>query len=289
MLYAHLKNSSVIFTKYLSRVLKITNTDYFLPKIHALTGDILMSTGTTQPMLIRGVCEKTGEKSDYVAKYKNSPRMSVESSCRELIAAFIAMELELHIADPVLINVTPEFVETLVGKEGYKYANNSLGINFGCKYFKGYWEFVKGEMPNDKQYDAAEKIYAFDIFISNVDRRVDKQNMLTDGENVLIFDHELAFSFVMDIIKNPTPWIIGTNDLTWIKNHYFYSILKQNEHNFDIFVDNFSVLDSNFWDKLFVLIPDEWNTTQLKDIQYNILSLVKNKQQFLDQLYKSLS
>ncbi|MBK8521463.1 MAG: hypothetical protein IPL54_11560 [Chitinophagaceae bacterium] len=61
--------------------------------------------------------------------------MSIESSSRELIAAFIAMELELHVAEPVLVNVTPEFVETLIGKDGYKFASNSIGLNFGLQVF----------------------------------------------------------------------------------------------------------------------------------------------------------
>ncbi len=268
---------------------KITDKEYFLPTIQALSGDTLLGTGTTKPMLIRGVCTTTGEKSDYVAKFKNSPRMSIESSSRELIAAFIAMELELHVAEPVLVNVTPEFVETLIGKDGYKFASNSIGLNFGCKYFTGYWEFIKGQNPNDNQYEEAEKIYAFDIFIANPDRRVDKQNMLTDGDKVLIFDHELAFSFVMDIIKNPTPWLIGPADLSWIKNHYFYNILKQNKHNFDTFVESFNVLDSNFWSKVNVLIPKEWVTSQVNEIQSNLELLVKNRNHFLEQLYKSLS
>jgi hypothetical protein len=270
-------------------VTKITDQNYFLPTIHALTGDKLLGNGTTKPMLIRGVCTTTMEKSDYVVKYKNSPRMSIEASCRELIAAFIAKEIELNVADPVLINITSEFVETLVGKDGYKFANNSIGVNFGCKYFSGYWEFIKGQALNDNQYEQAEKIYAFDIFIANPDRRVEKQNMLTDGDKVLIFDHELAFAFVMDIIKNPTPWIIGPADLSWIKKHYFYSVLKQNEHNFDTFVENFSVLDKKFWTKVNVLIPKEWVTSQVNEIQKNIGLLVNNRQRFLEQLYNTLS
>lgn len=268
---------------------KITDQNYFLPTIQALSGDKLLGSGTTKPMLIRGVCTTTGEKSDYIAKFKNSPRMSIESSSRELIAAFIAKELGLHVADPVLVNITPEFVETLVGKDGFKFASNSIGLNFGCKYFPGYWEFIKGQMPNDNQYKEAEKIYAFDIFIANPDRRVEKQNMLTDGDKVLIFDHELAFSFVMDIIKNPTPWLIGPADLSWIKNHYFYNILRQNEHNFDTFVESFNVLDNNFWANVNVLIPKEWVTSQVNEIQINLELLVKNRNNFLEHLYKSLS
>ena len=39
--------------------------------------------------------------------------MTPESSCRELLAAFIAMELDLHVAEPALVVISEEIVETL--------------------------------------------------------------------------------------------------------------------------------------------------------------------------------
>lgn len=270
-------------------MIKITNDTYFLPTVEALYGIDELGSGTTKPMLIRGVCRTTHEKSDYVVKYRNAPRMSVEASCRELLASFIAKELEMNVAEPALINVSPEFVDSLRGKEGYKNANNSFGINYGSKFFgQGFFEFLQNQKLNEKQYGQAEQIFALDIFISNADRRKDKQNMLTDGEKIMIFDHELAFGFVMDIIKNPTPWLISDADKSWIKNHFFYPALKDNEQNFDTFVESFEVLDKNFWDKADILIPQEWKTKQVDDIKNNLTSLINNKSIFLQQLNKVL-
>ena len=281
-------NQKYIFVE-IQKMLKITDKDYFLPTIEALNGIRLLGTGTTQPMLIRGICTKTYEKSDYVVKYCNAPRMSIESSARELIAAFIARELELNVVEPAIINVSNDFVDTLRGNEGFKSASNSVGINFGCKFVTGMMEFLKNQQLSEKQFGEAERIFALDVFISNADRRKDKQNMLTDGEKVLIFDHELAFGFVLDIIKNKTPWIISESDKTWIKNHYFYPSLKENDHNFDKFVDSFKVLDENFWVKSDVLMPSAWKSTQLDEIKSNLTSLVANKEIFLEQLCKVLS
>ncbi len=269
--------------------MKLTDPDYFLPEIFALSGDKVLSAGTTQPMLIRGVCKKKGEKSDYVVKFICSPRMSIMSSCSELVAAFIGLELGLNIAEPAIIDITHDFVETLRGKDGYKNASNSIGLNFGCKYVPGLMEFASRQQLNDSLYEQAEHVFSFDIFISNVDRRVDKPNMLTDGENLLLFDHELAFGFVMDIIKNPTPWVISESDLGWIKNHYFYPVLKGNEHNFDNFIDKLEVLNEVFWDKLQKVIPEVWLTDHFQKIKNNLTSLVLHKDQFKEQLNKILS
>jgi hypothetical protein len=269
-------------------MIKITNKEYFLPTIDALTRIERMSSGATQPLLLRGVCTKTGLKNDYVTKFRSSARMSNEASARELIAAFIAMQLGLQVAEPVLINITPEFTDTLVNKNEHRVASDSSGLNFGCRYLAGYREFIIGQKLNDNQYEVAQNIYAFDVFISNPDRRIDKQNMLTDGNNVLIFDHELAFSFIMAITKSPSPWLISPADLNWIKNHFFYNILKEFKPNFANFVENLSGLNSDFWAKLTDLIPNAWTTYQIGQIQTNLQSIVENRKYFLEQLNLSL-
>ena len=269
---------------------KITDKHYYLQKVDALNGIELLSTGTTQPMLIRGVCEQTGEKSDYVIKYRRSPRMSVESSAFELIAAFIAKELELDVPEPALINVSPEFVDTLRGKEGFIFANNSIGLNFGCSFLGyGFMQLLQNQKLTESQFEQAIKIFAFDILISNADRNINKPNLLTNGEKIFIFDHELAFGFVRDIIKSPKPWIIRDVDLTWIKSHFFYLILKGSEPNFDNFFESFEVLNDNFWDTVNTLIPDEWAPIQLIEIRKYLCALVSNRNVFLQQLIKVLS
>jgi hypothetical protein len=268
---------------------KITEKDYFLPEIFALSGDTLFPYGTTQPMLIRGVCKKTGAKDDYVVKFKGSPRMSPISSCSELIASIIAMELDLYVPDPVLVEISPDFIETIRGKDGYKNASNSIGINFGCKYITGLMELTNRQRLTDGQYNHAVQIFPFDIFISNADRRIEKPNMLTDGEKFLLYDHELAFGFIMDIIKNPTPWIITDSEESWIRSHYFYPYLQKSEHNFNTFVDKLSIINDYFWERLLLVIPHEWRGGHIERIRDNLSLLVINREHFLNEIRRILS
>lgn len=216
--------------------------------------------------------------------------MSVQSLCRELLAAFIAKELDILVAEPVVIDVSKEFVETLVGHPGYRTASNSIGLNFGCQYIEGLLPLTNSQPLNDNQYTEAVKIFALDVFISNADRNINKPNAgTTDGNNIVIFDHELAFGFVMDIIKNNTPWIFSEADKGWIKNHYFYSVLMGSEHDFEGFVDMFDRLDNNFWSVATSLIPSEWHCSQINEIQTKLVQLVENKSTFLDELNKITS
>jgi hypothetical protein len=268
---------------------KITDNDYFLPEILALYKTRDLNTGSTEPIIIRGICKKTHIKSDYVVKFKNGPRMSNQSLCNELVASFIGMELGLNVAESAIVEINEDFVETLKGKKGHSNALKSIGLNFGCKYVEGVSTFLNNQNLTPGQYSNAQHIFSFDIFISNVDRRIDKPNMLTDGENILIIDHELAFSFIYEIFQNPTPWLIRPDDMTWISNHFFYSKLRGNEHNFDIFVDKLTTLDDVFWDKLFHFVPDDWISDHIIKIKNNLSLLVENRIEFKEELKRILS
>lgn len=268
--------------------MKITDANYLLRHIEALQGFSTLGSGTTEPMLIRGVCTTTGEKADYVIKFVNSPRMSVEASSRELIASFMAMELELNVPEPAIINVTQPFVETLRGHQGYKAAANSIGKNFGCRYIEGFMELLWNQKLSEGQLDQARKIFAFDMLILNTDRRTNKPNLLSDGEKIIIFDHELAFGFVFDLITNNTPWIFSDADKHWIENHFFYSTLKSNKYQFEDFIQQFNQLNENFWDKAIVLLPENWRKDQVYFIRTRMTELLSHRQEFLDSLYKIL-
>ncbi len=268
--------------------MKITDTDYFLPIIEAVIAFEEFSTGRNKPLPIRGFCHKTFKKDDYVVKFKSSPEMTVEASCRELLGSFIAMELGLSVPKPVLINISHDFIQLLKEKPNFDVANNSIGLNFGCVFERGYYEILRNQHLSDTQKNQVSHIFAFDVFISNADRRMDKPNLLTNGNNVMIFDHELAFGFVFDIFKNTNPWIIRPQDKDWIQNHFFFPYLKNKFPNFTVFVGQLTLLDDSFWERAFLLIPDEWKTEQLNEIKSYLQALITRKDVFLQALQNVL-
>lgn len=126
------------------------------------------------------------------------------------------------------------------------------------------------------------------MLILNTDRRTNKPNLLSEGEKIIIFDHELAFGFVFDLISNNTPWIFTNADKPWIENHFFYSTLKSNKYQFEDFMEQFRQLNENFWDKVFVLLPENWRKDQVNFIRSRMTDLLFHKLEFLDSLYKIL-
>ena len=270
--------------------MKITDPEYTLPLIHALNYRRLLGSGTTEPILLLGVDETTGQRGDFVAKLSNGPRMTANACCRELICAWIGHELSFNTVEPVVVNISVDFVDTMAGAQGWRNAANSVGLNFGCKYVPGYMEFVRNQKLNDIQAATAQHIFALDLFIANPDRRVDKPNMPTNGQDILIFDHELAFSFVMDLpfMRNKTPWQLRSTDREWIENHYFYSYLKRTQIDFSAFVEKFSALDAQFWTRLKQLLPPIWLNEQVDIIQEYLTSIVNHRAEFSAQLTQVL-
>lgn len=98
--------------------MRFSDIEYSLPQIEALRAGHILMTGTTLPMILEGVDRVTGERGQFVVKFKNANRMSLTSSARELIAAWIALELELPVVEPSIIHISDKFVESLIGRDG---------------------------------------------------------------------------------------------------------------------------------------------------------------------------
>ncbi len=269
-------------------MLKITNPDYFLPSIVALAGGKVFDTGANKPQVVRGVCEQTGEKSDYVVKYLGAERMYPQACARELIASCIANEMNFLVPEPAVINITDEFVESLRGNDAFGMASRSIGYNYGSKYMKAYQQFVTGQKFSEGLHQKAVDLFAFDLFISNSDRTHLKPNMNTDGENILIFDHELAFGFALEILPNPQPWLILDRHMEWIRNQYLFPILRGREQNFSNFVERLQVLNNDFWNKLQQIIPAAWMSEEFQKIKATLRTIIEHKEEFIQQIQARL-
>jgi hypothetical protein len=121
-------------------VLKITDPDYFLPIIHALEAGPVLSSGHGRPMLTRGVCIQTGKRAKYVAKLNGSEHLSDASHLNEILCAYLAREMDYLVPEPVVIHVSPEFVDIMKNHENFIIAQKSVGYNFGNYCHLGFQE-----------------------------------------------------------------------------------------------------------------------------------------------------
>jgi len=272
-------------------MLKITDNEYSLPEIEALSSFGTFETGTTQPMKILGVDMKTGKRDELIVKFFNSTRMSMKSSCRELIGAWMAKQVDINVVEPAIVNISEKFVETLNGAKGYASALKSVGINFASFYNAGYFELI---LPNHKfdnnLIEQVKKIFVFDMLIQNADRGAGKPNVLTNSEKLLIFDHELAFSFcdLFTFRRNNEPWKIDTTLNELYSSHIFYQLLRNSEQNFEKEVECLNQLDNRFWEKVESMIPTIWKSEEIEDIKKHTLSIIENLNLFKEELERIL-
>jgi hypothetical protein len=280
--------------KYLSIILrnpamsKITNATYQLPVVEALSPNGSFESGANKPLLVTGV-DNAGKKGDYVVKFRAAGRMSNEASLRELLAAFIAAQMEIRVVTPVVVNISPAFVELLKGTDSWHYASKSLGFNYGSGYIKRYPTILPTQDLNNHQLPYAQTIFAFDVLIQNADRTAEKPNMISDGSEIVIYDHEVAFGFILDLFKNPRPWEIRPADHEWIKKHCLLPKIRGKDFDFGAFCQRFDNLDENFWKTARSLIPAEWMSEQFDLVKQHLSAICNNKDAFIRELKKLMA
>jgi hypothetical protein len=215
-----------------------------------------------------------------------SERMRPASAAYELLGAFIAWMWDIKVVSPVLIDITSDFVETLKGQEIYQKAVKSIGLTYGSIYEPNFETIPNFKKLTYAEIEAAKKIFSFDIFIGNADRRLQKPNCMSNGETIVVYDHELAFSFLQILFSNPEPWQIRLSDrVDWIEKMFFYSKLKGQNIDYDETVRILNTINNDFWDKAFSLIPSEWTVhDDLNKIKSYLSLIVANRGNFVNNI-----
>jgi hypothetical protein len=242
------------------------------------------TTGSNKPLLVRCLNPETNERKDCVLKSMGTERMSADSSARELLSTFIAWEWGISIVNPVIIEITQAFLNTLNHKPIFSNPSKSLGYNYGSIYLKNFHEPSILYKLNEIEIEQGLLIFAFDIFIGNADRRLEKPNCFTDGQNLVIFDHELAFGYVDDIIQNTEPWTIRESDNYWINKLYLKKKLKGQKIPKENILKCIEKIDDLFWEKAISLIPNNWKTDKLMQIRNYVSKIAENRVKFVDNL-----
>jgi hypothetical protein len=265
--------------------LKITNQNYNIPRVIATEWQEVLSHGSTEPMLILGIDQATGLRDKYVLKPSGHPRIYPKAIAREFLGAWIAMELGLKVFEPTIIEVREEFVENMRGSRYYQRFVESIGINFGTKLVPGVIKVINGTDLSENQSLKAKDILSFDMFVSNADRRIDNSNLLIVDNDLVIFDHELAFSFIMLLFgRNPRPWEFQDAEMNLLHDHYLYSKLKGTVVEISQFVESFSLLNEEFWTTVNLLLPDQWITDEIESIKNYLVAIINNREIFAHEL-----
>lgn len=270
---------------------KITDPNYQLPIIFPTEIVAELTSGANCPVYIRGFDKSMHRKDEYVVKLRDSERMSDPAAAlRELLAAFIGMEMDIPVAEPVAVEITLQTAELTEKSDLQQRIRNSSGLNFGTRHLGlGFQMFALLSSFPHKLERQAQDLLAFDLLIQNPDRTREKPNMLTDGTHLVGYDHELAFSFDKVLFAPANLWQQTGQLRDWIDHLVLLSKVKGLHYNFDELAERMKRLNEDFWNRAENFIPAGWKHESFKSIKIRMLDFVSHQNEFINELKLILS
>lgn len=236
-----------------------------LPRIIATRFGRPVKFGRTRPFVLFCDQENESKEIEVYVKLRGSAQIGATGLMREGIAALLGRDLGLPIPEPFAVEVTQQFASLLHHPDDAQMFKGSVGWNFGSR--AQYPQFASWSaerlMPLAMRPLAADT-FAFDAMIQNPDRRHENPNCAVRDESLLIFDHDLAFSFLDGVVGWEPPWTPA--GLNFIANrsperHAFFDQLKGMPLEFDRLVAAWNAVDAHRINSYFDALPPEWIPT----------------------------
>lgn len=232
-----------------------------------------MTSGKTWPCLL--VCQcRDGREVEVVAKFSAGCERGIGGLVAEAIGAMLAADLGLPVPEPLLIEFDAGFVNLVASVDGAvaERLGRSASVAFGsAKLPTGFVSPPVGKaIPASLLTEAAE-ILAFDALIQNPDRRPENPNLLLNGRDLAIFDHELAF-MTDGIIGWRPPWERdGLEDYVRRPGHVFFAGLRKRPIDLNRLKGAWQAIPRSRLEEYSSALPDEWrsdNAAADKAIRY---------------------
>ncbi len=190
-----------------------------------------MVAGRTRPALL--TCRRQPDSGGAelrlraVVKAVGHPEVTAKSLVLDYAGARLARAFGCTAPEPLLVEITPEFLAATADNYASVGCTLSAGMAFGSAYEEHALEVFPNSTPKFDRLQAAARAYAFDMTIQNVDRRREKPNCFISAQTdeLTLIDFEKAFTFLVPLIGlSPEPWQVSR--FGFHRDHLFYSWLK---------------------------------------------------------------
>ena len=248
-----------------------------------------MSSGRTKPCLL-GCVTEGNEEIEVVTKLASNCDRKQDSLIVESIATMLASDLDLQVPEPFLVKIEDEFVQSIADPHIMGVFRQNLGFAFGSRLLTGGYS----TWPNNRQFPHAmmqsiAEIFAFDLMVLNPDRRPDNPNLLHKGDDLVIYDYELAL-IVDGMIGIKPLWEMDEfTDLSQVaQRHIGYASLKGSAVNFDRFIGAFESIDETRLQSYKRALPEEWliNEASVNGVLDYLWNLRNNIRKSLDHILR---
>ncbi len=162
----------------------------------------ILEGGTTKPWLLEVETEEGNLIQAVVKVFKPDQLVQKSYTGHEYLGAWLAQELNLSTPEFFLVRLSNSFIKDLPFAANLKIDENGEAILFGNKYLEGSAIYSHTLLLRHLNKDDIAAILAFDMLISNTDRRRGKPNMLMTKKQFYLIDHELAFGSTPPSLNN---------------------------------------------------------------------------------------
>jgi HipA-like kinase len=226
-----------------------------IPRLKAVAFLKAMGSGRTRPCLMLCEDEKSNQH-EIVVKLRAGMELREVGLICELMASLLASDLGMPIPDPAIISIEDDIVVAIPSPEIANLVGQSVGLNFGTKKLHpGLHTWLKDRPIPVRLRSLAVEVFAFDLIAQNPDRRRENPNIQWRGGELYIYDHDLAFSFVVPLIGWQPPWIDAGQFFT---EHIFYRGLVGAEFSLDRLVAAFEAISNERFREYLDAVPGEW-------------------------------
>jgi len=176
------------------------------------------------------------------------------------MAALLGHHLGLPVPPIAIVEIDPRFAIAIPDPQMRDLVAGDRGPHFGSLHRTGGYGVALFPVPIRLMPQVLD-IFTFDMLIQNPDRRRVKPNLLFDGEQYVLFDHELAFSFLADIGPSSLPWEL--RKLSLVKDHVIYGQLihyaESHDLSFERFLSRLTTVSDSLLNEMVSAIPERWH------------------------------
>jgi hypothetical protein len=203
--------------------------------------------------------DEIGNDCEVVVKWREGLESTETGLICELMAALLAADLDLPVPKPFLVEVDSGLINGIGNNEVRTLAEKSAGLNFGSEKLRA----GSGTWPKEKPIPVllrplAAETFAFDVLIDNPDRRQENPNLLWSNDEMFLFDHEQAFSFLRGVIGWRPLWTGQGTD--FLRHHVFFHQLAGLQHDWSRLTGALDALTDTRLNEYIEAVPSEWRS-----------------------------
>lgn len=236
------------------------------PRLRAVQFIRFMTSGRTGPVLLGCEDDSGTAAGEYVVKLKAGIERGERGLLAELVAARLAQHFQIAMPEPAIIQLEPDAAEVFA-QAAPRYPERfreSVGPNFGTKVVTGFGIWPVDNPVPDVMLDQAASVFAFDALIDNPDRRFNNPNLFVKGDRLLVFDHELAFSFLLAIGLPTQPWTLEGQ--SYLQQHALYRGIRGRRPNWAQFSARLKDLADGMIAGIDSDVPPQWRGGDIERI-----------------------